>query len=239
MKNKKLIVVILAIVILLVISSSKILETYKIIKINSYISKIRKDYSKEDYIIDKLESFEEDKNQKVSDRATEVLGIVEKLIEDNSAYEYAVLRVKEGVSNNVVKNTLLNLLKSIDENSEHYSSAQEMINTIEVTKKDETDKNSDSNENNKSEISIEYYTKHYTAGNEKLNIKVKNTSGKDIRYLALDILEVDKSGNVVNSDWTNTSALIVNGGEISLDTYFNYQRSDSSLEFRIRDIRYK
>lgn len=86
---------------------------------------------------------------------------------------------------------------------------------------------------------ITYYSKSYSAGLKELKIKLKNTSGKDIRYLALDIFEIAKDGSVINSDWTNTDALILDGASATIYTYFKYQSDVSDLKFEIRDIVYK
>lgn len=220
----------------LVISHNKLSELYKIQKIESYVSKIKKDYNKEDEIIDRLEILEQDSNPNVSKKAMETIEMVEKLIEDNDSYEYAISKIDEGVKNSTTKNNLLSVLNSINENSEHYTQAQKLITDLSIL---DVNNSSSENENNNMLVAIEYYTKHSTAGMQKLDIRVKNTSGKDIEYLALDILEIDSDGNVVNSDWTNTSALILDGATISLDIYFDYQRSESSLEFKIKDVRYK
>lgn len=224
-------------ILLLLINHNRLLEFYKVQKIESYISKIKKDYNKEDEIINRLEILEQDSNSNVSRKAIETIEIVEKLIEDNDSYEYAISKIGEGVKNNTTRNNLLSVLNSINENSEHYAQAQKLITDLSIADID-SDSN-DEDENNNMLVTIEYYTKHSTAGSQKLDIRLKNTSGKDIEYLALDILEIDSDGNVVNSDWTNTSALILDNASISLDTYFDYQRSESDLEFKIKDIRYK
>lgn len=238
-KYKKIlsIFVLSVLILLLLINHNRLLEIYKVKKIESYISKIKKNYDKEDEIINKLETLEQDSSKNISQKATETIEIVEKLIEDNDSYEYAVSKIDEGVNNITTKNNLISVLSSIDKNSENYKKAQELIDDLSNVKISSNLNKEDKNK--ESLISIEYYTKHSTAGSEKLNIKLKNTSGKDIEYLALDILEVDSDDNVVNSDWTNTSALILDDATISLNTYFDYQRSESDLEFKIKDIKYK
>lgn len=199
----------------------------KMKKIESLYSDFTKEPSKQGDILIELIKLKKDEDTKVSSKATEYYDKVLKNANDKSVIDN--IKNKSDAIKDSSRQYFIKDLEEIKSDSLYYVEAQDLIKELSAT----------STETQKSLIEIQYYTKHSTAGSQKLNIKVQNTSGRDIEYLALDILEIDKRGNVINSDWTNTSALILNDASISIDTYFDYQGSESDLEFRIKDIMYK
>lgn len=79
---------------------------------------------------------------------------------------------------------------------------------------------------------------HSSSGSHKVYIKVNNDSDKDIQYMKIALYEIDKDGKTIQSDWTNASN-ILSGASQSEETYFDFNNSDSTLEYEIEDIRFK
>lgn len=227
----------LVFVLVLGLRYKNIVKNTKIDKIESLFSEFEDDYGKQIDIMVELNKLKKDKDEEISKKAMEYHSKIEQIVNDKSIIDEVKSISIEDMADYMKEFRIENLL-TIKSDSIYYDEAQSLISKLGGTKPVDTNNNPVETKSD-SEIIIEYYSKHYSAGSEKLNIKLKNTSGQDIEYLALDILEVDKDGNVVNSDWTNTSALILNNASVSLDTYFDYQRSESDLNFRIKDIRYK
>lgn len=115
-------------------------------------------------------------------------------------------------------------LSRVSDDSKFYKYAQEILDKIK-----------DSNVL----IKIVSYTGHSRKGNQSLSITVRNVSDKDISYLALDIFEKDSNGNILNSDYTNTTSVIKPDAEVVINTYFDYQQSKSDIKLELRDITFK
>lgn len=231
-KNIGILLLILAIVMIVFLNYPKMIEKKKIKKINTLMLEFQSDYTKKSDIIKDLDIYIKDQNMEVSELAENIKEKVILLNSSKNTYERIKLEVEKKTEEGVLfdsdkKSYAERLKKFISEESDYYDEAQQLISELSGEKEEYYI------------VTIEYYSKHYSSGSQELNIKLKNTSGKDIQYLALDILEVDTDGNVINSDWTNTSALILDGASISLDTYFDYQKSDSELEFRIKNVTYR
>lgn len=231
-KNIGILLLVLAIVMIVFLNYPKMIEKKKIKKINTLMLEFQSDYTKKSDIIKDLDIYIKDQNMEVSELAENIKEKVILLNSSKNTYERIKLEVEKKTEEGVLfdsdkKSYAERLKKFVSEESDYYDEAQQLISELSGEKEEYYI------------VTIEYYSKHYSSGSQELNIKLKNTSGKDIQYLALDILEVDTDGNVINSDWTNTSALILDGASISLDTYFDYQKSDSELEFRIKNVTYR
>ncbi|MDU7148264.1 MAG: hypothetical protein E6300_07220 [Clostridium sp.] len=137
------------------------------------------------------------------------------------------------------KEHYIEVLSKVTANSEYFDKCKTLIAQLKGEIPANPPKEKPIEKETKYLFELLSYSKHYQAGSQKLEIKVKNTSGKDISYLAIDIFEVSTQGEILNSDYTNTNSLVKDGATVVLDTYFKYQRSDSDLKFEIRDVRYK
>lgn len=228
--KKKITILVLMVVVLSVLvvgfNYESIAKNTKIKKVESLYKEFTKAPDKQGEILVSLSELKKDTDNDISQKASEYYKTILQNSNDKSVIDDT--KSKINTIDNKYKKFYVEDLQKVKSDSLYYDEAQELIKELSLVSEEE-----------KEVISIEYYTKHSTAELKKLNITLKNTSGKNINYLALDILEIDKSGEVINSDWTNTSALILNDASISLDTYFDYQGSESYLEFRIKDIRYE
>lgn len=79
---------------------------------------------------------------------------------------------------------------------------------------------------------------HNSAGSHKVFIKVNNNSDKDIEYMKIVLYEVSKDGKTIQSDWTNTSN-VLSGASQSVEAYFDFNQSNSTIKYEIDDIRFK
>ena len=225
------VLILLSVVSIVAIEYPTFVKNAKIKEINELMLEYKNSPNEKYNIINKLKGYIANEDEEVVKfakdtkdeierlhRARTTYAMIEKKLE-NQDVKYLTKKEKEEYKNR--------LLEDIPEDHEYYSKALKLIEKMEKGYVE-----------GESVVLVEYSSPHFKAGNQSLNIKLKNTSGKDIRYLAIDILEYDKDGNVVNSEWANTSSLILNGASVSIDTYFDYQRSDSTLKFRVRDVRY-
>lgn len=227
--NKKTISIALlslsACVIIFALGYKATIRNNKLKEIDYLFTEFIDDSSKLGDVVAKLSKYKKDEDKTVVNKAIETYN---KVVE--TSYERAVLdEVNKymGDLTDITRKNYLEQLKEFKADSIYYDEAQELIAKLNYI------------EENKTKIVITYYSKSYSAGLKELTIKLKNTSGKDIKYLALDIFEVDKDGSVINSDWTNTDALILNDASATIDTYFRYQSSVSDLKFEIREVMYK
>lgn len=231
-KNKITIatIIVTAFAILIMISYPKVAKDKKIKNINNLMSEFEYDYTTKTDVLKELEVYLEDKNSDISERANEVKEKINVLYKSKTVYDRVKKEVDESFNSlwdSEKAEYVKKLQEGVSQESIYYADAQELISKLGGSETTSTD------------IALESYSSHYDKGNQKLNIYLKNTSGKDIEYLSINIIEVDSNGDIVNSDWTNTSSLIKDGAKISLDTYFDYKSKDSKLKFEIKDIRYK
>lgn len=74
----------------------------------------------------------------------------------------------------------------------------------------------------------------------RIKIEVVNNTERDINYIRVDFFEMDSEGNVVGSDWTNTSAIIkAGGGKTYIETYYDFTNSFNGLQLEANDVRYR
>jgi len=207
-------------------------KSSKINKINQLMAEFKDDYDKRLDVYKELTIYAEDEDEEISQLARDTKKEVNLLYKSKTTYE----RLKEEIEDAEWKGFLLEgtreeyakkLQEGVSKESKYYEEAQQLIAQLTGDIEDYND------------IIIEYYSNHYEPGTKELSITLKNTSGKDIEYLSLDIFEIDSVGNILNSDWTNTSSLIKDNANITIDTYFDYKSKDSKLNFEIRDIRYR
>lgn len=141
---------------------------------------------------------------------------------------------REAIDNNIIKKNgygkegkeyyIAKIERYIDEDSELYEESQKILSELGGYKQ--------------KYINITSTSLYHDYGTDELKIRIENQSGKDIEYIRIDIFEKE-NGKVINSEWTNSSALIVNGGTSYIETYFDFQSSESEVEFEISDIRYR
>lgn len=93
-------------------------------------------------------------------------------------------------------------------------------------------------------IDLEYNKYLYHGiGDTEVNMKINNNSDKDIAYIKIVLYEIDKSGKIIQSDWTN-SGNIISGASQTIDTYFNFNlefsiENGSTLKCEIDEVRFK
>lgn len=176
----------------------------------------------------KIKDSIEDKESK--DKIQEEMSILSKYHNGKMVLE----ETRDAINNNIIKKNgygkqgkeyyIAKIERYIDENSELYQEAQDVLSQIEGYKQ--------------KYINVTYSKEKTTAGLQKVRIKIENESGKDITYIRLDFFEKNKDGYISNSGWTNTSKTIKNNSSVNIETYHDFTGSETTLEFEISDIRY-
>ena len=176
----------------------------------------------------KIKDSIEDKESK--DKIQEEMSILSKYHNGKMVLE----ETRDAINNNIIKKNgygkqgkeyyVAKIERYIDENSELYQEAQDVLSQIEGYKQ--------------KYINVTYSKEKTTAGLQKVRIKIENESGKDINYIRLDFFEKNKDGYISNSGWTNTSKTIKNNSSVNIETYHDFTGSETTLEFEISDIRY-
>lgn len=95
-------------------------------------------------------------------------------------------------------------------------------------------------ETNKPPVKIlEFVIGENKYNSKEFQITVENQSGKDIRYLKIDIFKKDSFGNIVDSVWTNWSGTfksnatqVITKPARDYDSSYNYQASISEVNYK-------
>ena len=122
-------------------------------------------------------------------------------------------------SNNKIKNT----------------TNQTTSNSINTNKTQKTTKTEDSK--SKIKISLSREDKH-KAGSTEIKVYVDNNSSKNIKYIKVNLFE-KSDGKIIQSKWTNDSSLIKAGASQTIDTYFDFRKSTSTLEAELDEVTFE
>ena len=207
----------------------------KMTEIDTLVQEYKADNSKQIDVMTELHKLKKDENKKVAKKAEESLTLIEDISVGKTVYERVIKNTENKSLEDLSKAEKMmysTQLEEVSEVSEYYEDAQKLISKLGGG-------SSNSTNNNDWAVLIDSYTRHSAAGVEELEITLTNTSGMDIAYVSLDILEVDKNGDVINLDWADSSDLFLNNEKLTIKSNFDYQLSESDLGFIIRDIIYK
>lgn len=207
----------------------------KMTEIDTLVQEYKADNSKQIDVMTELHKLKKDENKKVAKKAEESLTLIEDISVGKTVYERVIKNTENKSLEDLSKAEKMmysTQLEEVSEVSEYYEDAQKLISKLGGG-------SSNSTNNNDWAVLIDSYTRQSAAGVEELEITLTNTSGMDIAYVSLDILEVDKNGDVINSDCADSSDLFLNNEKLTIKSNFDYQLSESDLGFIIRDIIYK
>ncbi|MDU5110559.1 MAG: hypothetical protein E6248_08935 [Clostridium sp.] len=235
-KTRNAIISIMGVGILILVGCNGTDKSEKITEIDTLVQEYKTDNSKQIDVMTELHKLKKDENKKVANKAKESLILIEDISVSKTVYERVIKNTENKSLKDLSKAEKMmysTQLEEVSEVSEYYEDAQKLISQLGGGS------NNSTNNINDPIVVIDRYTRNSAAGLGGLEITLTNTSGMDIAYASLDILEVDKNGNIINSDLTNSSDLFLNNEKLTIKTNFDYQLSKSDLEFRIRDVRYK
>lgn len=75
--------------------------------------------------------------------------------------------------------------------------------------------------------------------NKKLNIEVENTGTETIRYFKYDVYFKDANGNVLDSDWGNSSKTILPNAKATDETYIDIPSGTESYSVAVTEVSFK
>ena len=78
----------------------------------------------------------------------------------------------------------------------------------------------------------------HTAGSSEIRVYVDNDSSKNIKYIKVNLFE-KRDGRIIQSDWTNDSSVILSGASQTIDTYFDFHSSESTLEVELDKVTFE
>lgn len=235
-KKRNAIIIIMGVSILTLVGCNGTDKSEKITEIDTLVQEYKTDNSKQIDVMTELHKLKEDENKKVANKAKESLTLIEDISVGKTVYERVVKNTENKSLEDLSKAEKMmysTQLEEVSEVSEYYEDAQKLISKLGGGSSNST------NNNNDSAVLIDSYTRHSSEGVEEVEITLSNTSGMDIAYVSLDILEVDKNGDVINSGWADSSDLFLDSEKSTIKTNFDYKLSESDLGFIIRDIIYK
>lgn len=156
----------------------------------------------------------------------------EKYLLDNNLYtlETSYSFNRDEVVNNMINNGVIS-------NKQNVKSEEIQGELIELGIAIKCEVTTDNNEESKARIIYSVSDYHSKSGVEDVSIIVKNNTDKDITYVKINLFE-KKDGKTVNSDWTNSIAVIKPGAEQKITTYFDFRESGSEIEIEFEEVKY-